>query len=409
MPFNPLCEGDSCASCDFVIFLSQQDWERFHRRYPIEVLAERLPGSKILCVERPVCLLSTPIRNTRRFLNWISQKGNLREEKGNLFIFRPFVPVHDFLASKLPLLPVVNRRLLSTQLKRVMERLGLRKDNLIAWIYSPFQREYLRLVNEKLSVYECYDDYSALPEIPFLKTRKDLIARERKVLEDVDLVFVVSEMLFNSKRKFHRNVHIVPNAADVRHFMLASAADTPVAPDIAGIAHPIMGFVGNLTGRIDFRLLKYLADTHPEWSLVLVGGFAGVWKELARSREVSGLRQKDNVYFMGPRPYQELPSYLKAFDVCLIPYTGDSFNIHSSPLKVYEYLATGKPTVSTRLPAVEMFREVIKLAWDHVEFERCVAEAIAERDDGLRQRRIEVASENSWADRASDMIDILDH
>lgn len=365
--------------------------------------------SKVLCVDRPVCLMTTSLRDPTRWIKQIAGLDRLRKLSENLFVYRPWVFVHDHVAAKLPIMPVLNQEWLSRQLKVVINSLGLRQDRLIAWIYDPFQEEYLGLLSERLLVYECYDEYSAWAGMPFFRTESDLVARERRILSRVDVVLVVSEALYQKKCQFNKNVYIVPNAADVRHFGLARDEATTIPEDVISINHPIIGLVGDITGRIDLGLLAELADTHSEWSVVVVGGLTDSLSGGPADRKtIARLRRLPNVLLLGARPYKTLPGYLKAFDVCLIPYTpAHPFNIHCSPLKLYEYLATGKPIVSTDLPGVRAFREVIRIANNYQEFEEGVVAAFKE-DKRLVEKRLALARENSWEKRAQTILKIID-
>ena len=395
------------SSYDFVIFLSE-DWDAFFRRYLLGVLAEQLPMSKVVCVDRPVCLVTTPLRDPVRWLKQTAGRDRLRKLSNNLFVYRPWVFLHDHVAAKLPFMPILNGEWLRRQLKGVINSLGLRQDRLIVWIYDPLQEECLGLVSECLSVYECYDEYSAWPGVPVLRTRGDLVAREERILGRVDVIFVVSEALYERKRLFNPNVHVISNAVDARHFGLARDESTRLAEDVTDISHPIIGYLGNLTDRINFALLLELARARAEWSLVLVGGTTTRLQNKASRRNFAILQQMPNVYLLGAKPYEKLPSYLKAFDVCLIPYAAaDVFNVYCSPLKLYEYLATGKPIVSTDLPAVRPFEGLVRIARHVTEFEQQVAEALQEQGETLRQQRLAAAQENSWEKRVEEIIALI--
>jgi len=393
---------------DFVIFLSE-DWLTFFRRHLIRAVAGRISQSKVLCVERPVCPLITPLKNPDKFVKWVTGQGNLWKEKENLSIFRPFVFLHDHVAARLPVFPWINRKLLGWQMDRAIETLGLRKNHLIAWILDPIQEECLGLLNEQLTIYECCDEYTAYPTVPLFRTPDDVSEREIRILSQADVVFVVSESLHQRKSKFNKNVHIVPNAGDTQHFMQATNEGTRIADDVAEVPPPIIGFLGNLTGRIDFALLEHLAREHPEWSIVIVGGVTELLKKTPYRQVLLSLGKMGNVHFLSAKPYDSLPSYLKAFNVCLIPYTPDDpFNINCSPLKLYEYLATGKPIVSTDLPGVRAVGDIVRIGRDYFEFEQEVATALEEKDEQLKQGRLEVAKENSWERRAEQVVTLLE-
>ncbi len=392
---------------DFVIFLSG-DWDTFFRRYLLRVLANKRPMSKVLCVDRPVCLVSTPMRDPARWIKQVAGRDRLRKLGENLFVYRPWVFVHDHVAAKLPVVQVSNMMWVRRQVLSVMASLGLRKEHLITWIFDPFQEEYMGLVGERLSIYECYDEYGSWDEVRFFRTHDEIRAREKRILGKADITFVVSEALYESKCQLSRNIHIVPNGVDFKHFSPVYDERTTVAKDMVNVSKPVIGYLGNLTARIDFGLLCDLADIHPEWVIVLIGGKNAPIRDKNTRRYLDELEQRDNVHFVGPKPYEDLTRYLKAFDVCLLPYVvDDPFNINCSPLKLYEYLATGKPIVSTDLPAVRPFNGLVSIARDVEDFERKVTQALDERDGELRKLRLAAAQENSWERRAETVLEII--
>ena len=393
---------------DFVIFLSG-DWDTFFRRYLLRVLAKQLPMSVVLCVDRPVCLVSTPFRDPNRWIKQVAGRDRLRKLGENLFVYKPWVFLHDHVAARIPIITILNRNWLKRQLKLVTDSLGLRKEHLIVWIFDPFQEEYLGLLNERLMIYECYDEYTANPSVPLFRTKDELARREKRILDRVDMTFVVSEALYENKKLFSHNINIVPNAVDARHFGSVRDENTNSAEDIADISPPIIGYLGNLTDRIDFGLLLELAKSRPEWSVVLIGGIRSGFKKRVSRHNFEALQQMRNVHLCGPVPYENIPGYLKVFDVCIIPYiTHDPFNIHCSPLKLYEYLATGKPIVTTDLPAVRSFKGLLRIARDGKEFKYQIEQALMENDETLQLKRIRIAQENSWEKRAKKIIALLE-
>ncbi len=387
---------------DWVIYLGQE-WESFFKRHLICELARQLPRSRILCVARPMCLLTGPLRRSKEFLAWLKKPEQVTALDKNLLHVRPGVLLHDHLAGHIPGASRINRYWLKRQLRVAVQQAGLRWRHLIALIYDPFQLEYLGLVGESLSIYDCYDEYSVQSEVPFLRSKSQVLEREQAILKQVDLTFVVSETIRNRIKKMHDRVYLVPNGVETQHFGRAADRVVDVMPDVAGIPQPVVGFLGNITSRIDFELLRHLATSRPEWSVLLVGGVS----ERGLSIPIS-IARLPNVHFLGARPYGNLPNYLQTFDVCIIPYVADDpFNINCSPLKLYEYLATGKPIVSTDLPAVRPFDGLVRIAKDPEEFERQLMLALGDQDRDLRQRRLAAARENSWEQRAESILEIL--
>jgi len=199
----------------------------------------------------------------------------------------------------------------------------------------------------------------------------------------------------------------VPNAVDTMLFGKACDQSTPIPSNLSNISHPIIGMIGNLNQRVDFDLIRQIAVSHPEWSIVIVGNWRGASSNFISSDLIKELKKMTNIHWMGHQPLEMMPNYLKAFDVCLIPYVPDDpFNISCSPLKIYEYFATGKPIVSTDLPSAREYSEVIRIGRSHKEFENEIILALKEKG-GLKERRRELAKNNSWDNRAKEISSIL--
>lgn len=397
---------------DFVFYLAV-DWDDFFRRHLIREIAARVRRrGTVLCVQRPICPVASTLKHRAKLARWLRQigtrQGHLERKAPNLYVYEPFVLLHDRLAPSVPGCVRANRFALTTQLVRVLERLRLKSDRLITWLFKPSQVDYLNLVGETFTVYECYDDYLA-PENHRTQAQRQVAQRQQeRILGSVDVTLATSEGVAARLAQRHRSVHFVPNAADVQHFSRACDPITSVPSDIADLPRPVLGFVGTLNQGIDLDLLVQVAARRPAWSVVLVGPFYACDEGFTRSLAVRGARQRRNIHFLGKRAYERIPSYLKGFDVCLIPYANSVFNWHRSPVKLYEYLATGKPIVSTDIPAVRSFRGLVRVARDAREFEQQVAAALAEQDEALRQQRLAAARENSWEKRAEQVLGIIE-
>ncbi|BBO18590.1 glycosyltransferase [Candidatus Brocadia pituitae] len=396
------------GSYNFVVFLDA-DWDmrgsRNRQHFLIREIARLIEGKgKVLAIERPVCLAAGLFWQRAKFFDWLKCKRGLRRESENLFIYTPFICLHNVLAASVPWLTKLNRLLMKWQVKRLLNKLNFRHESLVGWIHHPYQLEDVGVANEKVLVYDCFDDYSSNVKEKQLTNLKQ---RENTVLSCADAVFVVSEKLLRVMEDRAKHVHLVPNGADVELFAKAMNTETEIPSEISMLPHPLIGFVGKVTARLDFELLARLAVSHPEWSLVFVGMYEGESK-------LSGLpgyqlfRQAPNVFFFGSKPYPSLPGYLKAFDVCIIPYLLEGQNPCCSPLKLYEYLATGKPIVSVNIPHVASFVPLVRVAHNAEEFERNIEEALAEKDNNLRHQRLAIARMNSWNRRAEKALKIIE-
>ena len=386
---------------DFVVFLDVEWNEEYHKnrqQFLVHEIARQIKGKgRVLALERPVCMMTGPWVKRAKFVDWLRGRRGLRQEAENLFIYTTFVWLHNVIAASVPGLAWANHMLLRWQVNRLLKQMGFRRETLVVWIHHPYQLEDVGLVGEKFLVYDCFDDY-------FSKARgrrlADLKRREETILAQADLVLAASEQQAEAMRGRARRLYLMPNATDFCHFNKAANENISSSDNMGLIKRPHIGYIGNITQRIDFNLLDYLAQNNADWSLVLIGGGTGI---------PLTLKSRQNVHFLGARPYDTLPAYIETFDVCIIPYDQNHpFNVHCSPLKLYDYLATGKPIVSTDLPAVREFKGLVRIAQDMVEFERQVAKALQEDDEQLCRRRVELAYENSWGRRAEQIISAIE-
>jgi teichuronic acid biosynthesis glycosyltransferase TuaH len=193
---------------------------------------------------------------------------------------------------------------------------------------------------------------------------------------------------------------LIPNGCDAAGL---TAVDVAPLPDDVGLPPPVLGVVGTLGERIDFTLLRALADHG--YSLLLVGSRQ---KNFPLER-IADLLDRPNVRWVGPRPYAALPSYLRLIDVGLVPYRDSAFNRASFPLKTLEYLAAGRAVVSTELPAVRWLdTDLIRVASDVNGFCASVHEAVAEhRTSELLARRRAFAMQHDWSHRVDDLLGAL--
>lgn len=380
-------------------------------RFLTTALAKRLrESSKVLCVNRPICPIVTTFKHRKKLVRWMKRNDSIfnhvQQITDNLFVFTPIVLLHDQIAERIPPLVYLNRAILRHQLNVTLELLEFQRSGMTVFIYTPYQKDYIGIIEEKCLVYDCYDEYTATNSNSISRRRLKIICdNELEILKHADVVFTASETLSISKKQYHTNVHCVPNGVDIEHFEMAQNANTEIASDILKVPPPILGFTGRVTRRIDFKLVDKIAQLHPNWSIVFVGHVDQ--KNLKGCNEFESINQRDNVFFLGERDYQRLPNYLKAFGACILPYKLNRFNINSSPLKLFEYLAAGKPIISIDLPMVRPFDGLVRIAKDTEEFERQVIAALEEGSDELHQLQLKAAKDNSWERRADAVLSQL--
>jgi len=380
-------------------------------RFLTEALAGQLVGTaKVLCVNRPICPIVTTIRHSKKLIRWLNElgerSGHIQQITENLFVFTPFILLHDQLAAGFPLLVRLNRALLRLQLNRTLRGLSFHRSQLTTVVYTPYQKDYIGIIGETFLIYDCYDEYLAPTNFRNSALLRQLEEKDREILRKADIVFGASEPIVEKRRKFNKNVYFIPNAVDYNHFKKAFDEKTAIPDDITRIPHPIIGFVGNMNQSIDFNLLTFLAHQRPEWSLVLIGSFNAYERGFMRSKELREARSCKNIYFIGGRPFEQIPGYLKAFDICLIPYKDTEFNRSRSPVKLYEYMASGKPIVSIPVCQCQQFKATIEIAKDPQSFLEAIERVLAGNHNVMLQNLM-IAEENSWERRADKVSKII--
>lgn len=259
--------------------------------------------------------------------------------------------------------------------------------DLLLWYYTPMSLGFSRHLPRSLTVYDCMDELSA-----FLGAPPKLLEREAELLEQADVVFTGGYSLFEAKRKRHNNVHCFPSSVDIRHFAQARSARLQPA-DQARIARPRLGFYGVLDERLDIRLLDQLARRCPEWQFILVGPIAKI--------DPKALPRHTNIHYLGSKTYEELPAYLAGWDVALMPFALNESTRFISPTKTPEYLAGGRPVVST--PITDVVRtyggcDIVHIAADADAFVRAIQRALdqSRRPEWLYRQADAVLGDISW-------------
>ncbi|MDB5893024.1 MAG: glycosyl transferase group 1 [Rhodoferax sp.] len=225
-------------------------------------------------------------------------------------------------------------------------------DDYAVWFYTPMAFPLASGLTPRGIVYDCMDELTAFRHAP-----RQLVQRENVLLKEADLVFTGGPSLYESKRNRHPDVHCFPSSVDAAHFS-QRVADHPAQ---AHLPHPRLGYYGVIDERLDLSLIAALADAHAEWQIVMVGPVAKI--------DPASLPQRPNIQWMGQRDYAELPAFLAGWDVSLLPFALNEATRFISPTKTLEYLAAGKPSVSTPIrDVVEPYSGVVKIAVDAAEF-----------------------------------------
>jgi len=323
----------------------------------------------------------------------------------NMYVCTPAVALHDVLSYRFPPLLSLNWWLLRRQLERVMSTLGFSNTPLVAWIYHPYQLHYVRMLNEALTVYECYDEHSLADGVG-ARERRTVTELEKKLFARCDLSFTTSRRLWEAKAHLTREMHVVNNGADAEFFGQVLRPEISIPPELTGRPRPIIGYLGFHIDRADLALLRHIAGVRPQWTLVLTG--VPRLRETPRTSLFRELARMPNVILKGWIEWKDLLSWCKGFDVGIIPYKQSGFHYYVNPNKLHEYTAMGKPVVATNIVDVESHKDIIWIARDYDDFVRCIEEAYQSDGPERVRRRLEVAKQNSWTLRVRGMLDIIE-
>ena len=266
----------------------------------------------------------------------------IREVESNIFVLNPLaIPAYGNKT-----IVGLNQRSLVSQVKKAMRKLGF--ENVVNMVFNPAAGMIAGKLGESELIYYCVDEYTAFTGSSALKEI------EEKLFRDADLVVVSAERLYDGKKHFNSNTHIIRHGTDWRHFRTALDEATQIPVEIANLPRPIIGFHGLLADWVDYELIKKVAEHFSEGSVVLIGKIA-----VDAEQKVKLLDGIPNIHFLGRKPYAELPAYCKGFDVALNPFAINELTLAANPLKVREYLAAGLPVVSTDIPEVRVLEDCL--------------------------------------------------
>lgn len=267
-----------------------------------------------------------------------------------------------------------------------------------AWFYTPMATPLLESLNPQVVVYDCMDELSA-----FLNAPKELIEQENALLAQADLVFTGGPSLYKAKKNRHTDVYCFPSSVDSAHFF-RGALDQTEPQEQKALPHPRLGYFGVIDERIDLSLIDSIAASHADWQIVMVGPVVKI--------DPATLPRRANIHYFGKQDYRVLPSFVKGWDVCLLPFARNEATRFISPTKVLEYMAAGKLIVSTPIQDVaEPYGNLVYLADTPQGFVQACEEALHPDRRDNRERILgafEVIAGTSWDRTATAMETLLE-
>jgi glycosyltransferase involved in cell wall biosynthesis len=342
---------------DFVWQRPQQIFSRLSQDHPVLFLEEGLDADG-----EPRLDITEPIKNLVRVVPRFAGRESMSIESQCELVLR-----------------------LLTEARAAHPLLKGRFESPIQWFYSPatapFFTDRLKCVS---IVYDCMDELAN-----FRFAQADIAQREKVLLSRANVVFTGGYRLYESKSRHNPNTHFYGCGVDVGHFGKARLDSTLCPPETAALSRPILGYFGVIDERLDYALIERLALECRDASVVMVGPFAKI--------DPGSVPRLPNLHWMGQRAYGELPSFVKTFDVCLMPFALNEATHYINPTKTLEYMAAAKPVVSTAVPdVVRNFTPVVRVAHCAGEFIRAVQEAVASPDQDMIGKGIALARESSW-------------
>lgn len=281
-----------------------------------------------------------------------------------------------------------NRQIVASGVRRRLRELKLEQPIFFATLAQ--SAEVVGSFKEKLVVYLCLDEYAEMPGF----YREYIREMEEKMIARADLVLATSKDLALRKSRPDAPAVFLPQAVDFEHFSQFRNKTVPPPDDLAHIPRPRIGFVGLVADWIDLDLLVDIARAYPKSSVVVIG---------PKRTNLERLEGQGNIYVLGPRPYQMVPRYIAHFDVALIPFLQTELTQYVNPLKLLEYMAAGLPVVSTAMPDVRAYGDLVYCADSQEEFVEQVGRALTSDSPEQAAQRMEVARANGWEQRTTEL------
>jgi UDP-galactopyranose mutase len=347
-----------------LICFSHLRWDFVYQR-PQHLLTRCARDRRVFFVEEP-------------FFGNGSMRLDVREREGGVRVVVPHLP--DGLSSE-----VATSAILAEMTRRLFIDNGIREY--VFWYYTPMALSFTSHFTPVAAIYDCMDELSA-----FKGAHSRLQDFEKELFQRVDLVFTGGQSLYEAKRNQHPAVYAFPSSIDVPHFSKARA--TKADPqDQVNIPHPRLGFFGVIDERFDIELLDSLATERPDWHFVMIGPVVKI--------DPDSLPKHPNIHYLGAKKYEELPDYLAGWDVALLLFARNESTRFISPTKTPEYLAAGKPVISTSIrDVVQPYGELglVHIADTASDFVRAAEEVLAnsQTSPGWLARVDDFLSNMSW-------------
>ncbi len=379
-----------------IVYVSLEPWDEIWRRnqFLCDGLLRISTYSKILFVQPPFdnsyAIRARKLSNVRLMPSIVD--GGY---EGRLQLFTPT----KWFPNSLPIGRGWNENQLSSQIKSALRNLNWNATHL--WIN---QHEAAHLLDEGLAGNTFYDITDDWTKFSGNQSQLELITKQDVTLcNSCDHVIVCSRQLFDDKAKLVglERLHLIPNGVHVEHYESVTNRSLPVHKIAETWTKPVFGYTGTIHGdRVDVGLIAHVANTYPSATIAMVG------PNLLSQADQRELNQFSNIVFTGSQPYKDLPGIMRAFDVCMVPHLVTPFTESLNPIKLWEYLAAGKPIVSTNVAGFREFADQVFVAQSNDEFVEELSVAVTQDKSSPLDRQKE-AQQHSWDSRVDDVFRVL--
>jgi len=359
-------------------------------------------GHKIVFVDPPINFGRVLLRQFQRG-NWdLTRLLTGCKKEGNVLVYTPikFYIFDKFFSF-----------LFSEKINSLANSFFSKKNKKLLWIYNVEIDNldlFLKSVKHDFLIYDCVDYYAGFPRYSSKEEKERILEIEKNLAEKSDLVFATAPGLVDRLKKINLKTFYTPNVGDYEMFHgIKEKYKNETPKELKNIKKPIVGYIGALdTYKFDYELLKKSALSYPEYSFVVIGDVAlkdreGTLKEL-------GFENISNIHFLGSIPFVKTPKYMAHFDCELIPYVYNDYTIGGCfPVKFFNTLSAGVPSVVTNLPVFTMYKNVTYISKTYDDFVKNIGLAIEENSPKKEQERTNVAKENTWDSKVSNILSII--
>jgi len=300
----------------------------------------------------------------------------------------------------------INERLIRRELKKTAKEMGIKSP--LLWVYFWLQQyDYFNLFDERLIISDWHDMFGVYCGWTSDKYEKDILIGTKKIIKKADTIFAVSKEIYEYLKKKRDDVYFLPHGVAQEIFDL-KINDIPDIERLKSLKDPKIGYLGAMQYLVDFELLNYLAKNRKDWKIVLAG------EEHINNFEDRNafmqLLKNDNVIYLGEIAKEQIPNFLEALDVCMMPFKKVEWMKYvSAPLKLWEYMASGKPIVAVDRGAEYECNNYIKTARTSDEFIELVEDVLKNGESQfVIEERKHIAKNNSWDKRVKQMMEIIE-